>query len=150
TAKCLQEFPILTKTDYRAHEPESLWAVNVDPALRIARATSGSTGEPFQFALDRRALPVIFASHLFYDSWHGLEPFDRYVRIVAPAAPAQLPVNAPAGVKLKGMMTSRLQNLYERFTQEKIFFWQIDAESAETVWRRLEAFRPKFVMGYTS
>lgn len=147
----LRAFPIFTKADYRKCDPEALCAANVEPALRIERKTSGSTGQPFQFSLDRRALPIIFASHLFYDSWHGLEPFDRYIRIVAPAAaPAQLPAGARAVVRLKGMITTRLQNLYERFTQEKIFFWEIDSESAATVWRRIEAFRPKFVMGYTS
>jgi phenylacetate-CoA ligase len=150
-ASDLQAFPVFTKTDYRKYEPEALYATNVEPALRIERKTSGSTGQPFQFSLDRRALPVIFASHLFYDSWHGLEPFDRYLRIVAPAAaPAQLPSGARAGVRLKGMVTSRLQGLYEKLTQEKIFFWEIDSQKAAEVWRRLEAFRPKFVMGYTS
>jgi phenylacetate-CoA ligase len=147
----LQRLPILTKADYQQCEPETLYAANVDPALRIDRKTSGSTGEPFQFSLDRRALPIIFASHLFYDSWYGLEPFDRYVRIVAPVAtPTQLPSDAPAAVRVKGMITTRLQHLYEKFTQEKIFFWGIDSQRAAEVWRRLEAFRPKFVMGYTS
>ena len=145
----LKSFPILTKTDYRQCDPESLYATNVDPGLRIDRKTSGSTGQPFQFSLDRTALPVIFASHLFYDSWHGLEPFDRYVRIVAPAA-AQLQSNASARVKLRSVLTSRLQNFYERLTQEKIFVWEIDSEKAASVWRRLESFRPKFIMGYTS
>lgn len=147
----LQALPILTKDDYRQHEFDEFCAANVDTAWRIDRKTSGSTGQPFKFSLDRRALPVIFGSHLFYDSWHGLEPFDRYIRIVAPAAkPAELPPAASAGIRLRGMLTNRLQNVYERFTQEKIFFWEIDSKSAANVWRRLEAFRPKFVMGYTS
>ena len=151
TASDLNVLPIFTKADYRECEPESLYAANVEPGLRIERKTSGSTGQPFQFSLDRRALPIIFASHLFYDSWHGLEPFDRYVRIVAPAAPpTQSPRTASVGVRMKALVTSRLQNLYEKLTQEKIFFWEIDSQSAATVWRRLEKFRPKFIMGYTS
>lgn len=147
----LQAFPILSKADYQQHESEIFCAINVDPALRIDRKTSGSTGQPFQFSLDRRALPIIFASHLFYDSWHGLEPFDPYARIVSPAASLpQVPSTARAGVKLKAEITSRLQRLYEKFTQEKIFVWEIDSQRAASVWRRLEKFRPKFVMGYTS
>jgi len=148
-------FPILAKADYRQHERqhehEAFCAVNVDPALRIDRKTSGSTGQPFQFSLDRRALPIIFASHLFYDSWHGLELFDPYVRIVSPvASPPQVPNAAPAKLRLKATITSRMQQLYEKFTQEKIFIWEFDAQGAAGVWRRLEKFRPKFVMGYTS
>jgi len=144
-------FPILAKADYRQHEHENFCAANVAAALRIDRKTSGSTGQPFQFSLDRRALPIIFASHLFYDSWHGLEPFDPYVRIVSPVpSPIQLPSTAPAKLRLKATVTSRMQRLYEKYTQEKIFIWEIDSQGAASVWRRLERFRPKFVMGYTS
>ncbi|HEX7774638.1 MAG TPA: hypothetical protein VF435_19600, partial [Pyrinomonadaceae bacterium] len=95
TVSDLRALPIFAKADYRQRAPETLYATNVDPSQRIDRKTSGSTGQPFQFSIDRRALPVIFASHLFYDSWHGLEPFDRYIRIVAPPA-AQPPSNPTA------------------------------------------------------
>ena len=115
---------------------------NVPASLRIERKTSGSTGEPFQFALDRRALPMIFASHLFYDSWHGLNPFDRYLRITAPpAAQGPLPSDASTGVRLKRAITNRLQNLYESWTQEKISLWEVNSKGAESIWRRMETFQ---------
>jgi phenylacetate-CoA ligase len=143
--------PILSKTDYRRHKPSEFYAANVPEYRRLEKATSGSTGEPFSFCLDRRAQPIIFASHLFYDSWHGLQPFDRYIRIVAPAAAqAPLPSNATGAVRLQRAITNRLQNLYESWTQEKISLWEVNSERAESVWRRMEAFRPKFVLGYTS
>jgi phenylacetate-CoA ligase len=147
----LKLLPIFTKSDYRACDPETLYATNIPASLRVDRKTSGSTGEPFQFSLDRRALPTIFASHLFYDSWHGLKPFDRYLRIIAPpAAAAPLPSEASTAVRLQRAVTTRLQNLYESWTQEKISLWEVNSEGAENIWRRMEAFRPKFVMGYTS
>ena len=151
TMNDLRQLPILGKSDYRQCDPEALNAINIPSSLRVQRATSGSTGEPFQFSLDRRALPVIFASHLFYDSWYGFEPFDRYVRIIAPpAAQAPLPSTASASVRLRRAVTSQLQTLYESWTQEKISLWEVNSEGAENIWRRIEAFRPKFVMGYTS
>jgi phenylacetate-CoA ligase len=151
TINDLQQLPILAKSDYRQFEPEALNAGNVSSSLRVPRATSGSTGEPFQFSLDRRALPVIFASHLFYDSWYGFEPFDRYVRIMAPPAPQPpLPSTASTSVKLRRAVTTQLQSLYESLTQKRISLWEVNAEGAENIWRRIEAFRPKFVMGYTS
>lgn len=151
TISDLRALPVFTKADYRECEPETLCATNVPASLRIERKTSGSTGEPFQFSLDRRALPIIFASHLFYDSWHGLQPFDRYLRIIAPpAAQAPLPPDASTSVRLKRALTSQLQTLYESWTQEKISLWEVNSEGAENIWRRIEAFRPKFVMGYTS
>ena len=151
TISDLKALPIFTKSDYRACDPETLYAANVPASLRIDRKTSGSTGEPFQFSIDRRALPTIFASHLFYDSWHGLKPFDRYLRIIAPpAAQAPLPSDASTAVRLQRAVASRLQNLYESWTQEKISLWEVNSEGAENIWRRMEAFKPKFVMGYTS
>ena len=151
TVSDLRSLPIFTKSDYRACDPQVLFATNVPASLRIDRKTSGSTGEPFQFSLDRRALPIIFSSHLFYDSWHGLKPFDRYLRIIAPpAAQGPLPSDASTGVRLQRAITSRLQNLYESWTQEKISLWEVNSEGAENIWRRMEAFQPKFVMGYTS
>ena len=146
----LSLLPVLSKTDYRNHKPEDFYASNIPEYRRLEKTTSGSTGVPFQFCLDRRAMPVVFASHLFYDSWHGLRPFDRYIRIVGiPAAPPQLR-RAPATVRLRRAIVSGLQNLYEGWTQEKFLLSEVDSELAENVWRRMEAFRPKFVMGYTS
>lgn len=146
----LRALPVLEKADYRQCEPEALCAINVEPGLRLERTTSGSTGQPFKFSLDRRALPVIFASHLFYDTWLGLELFDRYIRIVAPTAQNQLPSNASSRSRVQWQITSRLQNFYEKFTQQKLFLLAIDSETARSVWRRFEKFRPKFVMGYSS
>jgi phenylacetate-CoA ligase len=51
---------------------------------------------------------------------------------------------------LQRELTSRLQSFYESWTQEKISLWEVNSESAENIWRRIEAFHPKFVMGYTS
>lgn len=151
TISDLKALPIFTKSDYRACEPETICASNVPASLRIERKTSGSTGEPFQFSLDRRALPIIFSSHLFYDSWHGLKPFDKYLRIIAPpAAQGPLPSDASTSVRFQRAITSRLQNFYESWTQKKISLWEVNTEGAENIWRRIEAFRPKFVMGYTS
>ena len=51
TVSDLRSLPIFTKSDYRACDPELLFATNVPASLRIERKTSGSTGEPFQFSL---------------------------------------------------------------------------------------------------
>ncbi|HKR60141.1 MAG TPA: hypothetical protein VJS64_10445, partial [Pyrinomonadaceae bacterium] len=147
----LAQLPIVGKTAYRAHQMEDFYAENVPAYLRLERATSGSTGEPFAFCLDRRVAPIIFASHLFYDSWFGLRPFDRYVRIMAPpAAVLPLPPGAPAMFRFRQMLSSRVQHLYESWTQRKIGVWDVDSERAHAVWQCIEAFRPDFVMGYTS
>jgi phenylacetate-CoA ligase len=150
-ARDLTVLPVLSKTDYRKRQSEEFYATNTPDYRRLEKTTSGSTGEPFQFCLDRRAMPIIFASHLFYDSWHGLRPFDRYIRIAAtPPTSPSLPSHTPAVIRLRQAITSGLQSLYERWTQERISVWEVDADRALSIWRRIESFHPKFVMGYTS
>jgi phenylacetate-CoA ligase len=150
-AKNLTALPVMRKADYRNHEAEEFYATNIPAYRRLHKSTSGSTGEPFQFCLDRRALPVIFASHLFYDSWYGLRPFDRYIRIAAsPPAPPSISSHTPPGTRLRQSITGTLQSLYEQWTQERISVWEIDAERALSIWKRIEAFRPQYVMGYAS
>ncbi len=147
----LAQLPIAGKALYREREMEAFCAENVPAYRRLERATSGSTGEPFRFCLDRAALPVIFASHILYDSWYDLRPFDRYLRIIAPpAAPSELPSRTPALFRLRQAVTARLQRFYENRTQRKVWLWEVDAARAEEVWRMIEDFKPGFVMAYTS
>ncbi len=147
----LTQLPIVGKAVYRQSGMETFCAEDLPAYRRLERATSGSTGEPFRFCLDRAALPVIFASHLFYDSWYGLRPFDRYVRIMAPpAVPSGLSPPTPFWFRLRQAVTSRLQRFYENRTQRKIWIWEIDEARADEAWRVMEDFRPSFVMGYAS
>ena len=151
SAKDLSQLPVLAKSDYRKSKPEDFYATNIPQYRRLEKTTSGSTGKPFQFCLDRRAMPMVFASHLFYDSWHGLRPFDRYVRIAAsPPAPPSLHSHTPTVTRVRHALTNGLQSLYEKWTQERISVWESDADRALSIWRRIEEFRPRFVMGYTS
>jgi phenylacetate-CoA ligase len=147
----LTRLPIVSKAVYREHFPDQFRAANVPRYRCLRRWTSGSTGAPFPICLDRQALPRIFASHLFYDSWFDLFPFDRYVRIVAPNAPEPpLPADTPVTVRLRQSAMARLQVLYEAWTQKQIPVGQVDGEGAEIVYRGIEAFRPAFVLGYSS
>lgn len=147
----LSHLPIVNKAFYRAQPPTTFEAGNLPAYRQLEKTTSGSTGEPFRFSVDRQALPTIFASHLFYDSWFDLRPFDRYVRIMAPPAEAApLPRQTPAIFRLRQTVTSRLQRFYEERTQRKLWLWEVSATEAEKVWREMESFKPRFVMGYTS
>jgi len=147
----LPRLPIVNKALYRERGMEPFCAGNVPAYRRLERSTSGSTGEPFRFCLDRASLPVIFASHLFYDSWYGLQPFNRYVRIMAPpSSPVDMPSTTPALFRIRQGMTTWLQRLYETRTQRKIWLWEVDEVRAAEVWHEIDAFEPVFVMGYTS
>lgn len=147
----LTRLPIITKTTIREHPPDHFLAANLPPHRRVELATSGSTGEPFKFYLDRQTMPVMFASHHFWDSWFQAGPLDRSVRILAPrASPPPPPASASAAFRLRQWATARLKALYEGWTQEKIWLWEVDGKKAEEVHRRIEAARPCYIVGYTS
>ena len=133
-----QSMPVMNKSAYRSHAPEAFTASNLSAARRLEKATSGSTGVPFRFAVDRAALPIAFASHLSYDSWIGLRPFDRCLRVAVPPPSASPPSGLPW-----------LQDTHERWTQRRISVWDLDAQHVEDLWERIEAFQPAFLFGYT-
>jgi phenylacetate-CoA ligase len=152
TVADLGRLPIMSRATHQQESSERFFAGNLPPHRRLKQSTSGSsTGEPFQFCLDRQAMPVVFASHLYYDGCYGLRPFDRYVRIVLThPTPPPLPSETPVTYRLRQAVTARLKALYEARTQERISVWEVDSEKAEAVYRRIEAFRPDYVLGYTS
>lgn len=151
TFEILKQFPVITKGRYKENPLEYFLADNIPSERRLLWTTSGSTGEPFSFYLDRRAMPQAFANHLFFDSWWGLRPFERYVRIVnPPAAPPRLPAEISAGSRVRWKIANSLKKAYESLTQEKIWVMEVDRDQAEQIYRRIERFRPSFILGYTS
>jgi len=149
--ECLRQFPVLSKSMYRQYPPEHFLAANIPPERRLLWTTSGSTGEPFSFYLDRKAMPVAFAGHLFFDSWYGLRPFGRYVRIVMPpTARPKLASGISVASRVRWKIANRLQHVYESFTQRKICVMDVDRGQVERIYQQLEQFRPSFILGYTS
>ena len=147
----LQQLPIVSKATFRQHPIEQFLAANVPVHRRLEWTTSGSTGEPFKFYLDRQMMPIVFASHLFYDTWFSLNPFDRHIRIMAPpAAEPPLPENTPWTAWLRYKVNSRLQAAYEAKTQRRFSMFDLSGARAEEIYECIETFRPRYVLGYTS
>ena len=82
----LQQFPVLAKADYRQRSLGFFVAMNVPEHRRLLSTTSGSTGEPFKFFLDREAIPLVLATQFYLDETIGLYPFNRLVRIAVPSS----------------------------------------------------------------
>ena len=151
TISDLGQLPIVSKAIFRGRPLDDFLATNVPIHRRLEWTTSGSTGEPFKFYLDRRMMPVVFASHLFYDLWFGFGPFDRYIRIMAPPAEAPaLPEDTPLTARARYAISARLQAKYETWTQKRFSMFDVDAARAEEIYRSIEDFRPKYILGYTS
>ncbi len=147
----LQQLPVVGKSTFREQQAEHFLAANIPAYRRLEWTTSGSTGEPFKFFLDREMMPIVFASHLFYDSWFGFNPFDRYVRIMAPpAAEPALPHDTPSSARARYKIRSWLQSWYEARTQRRFSMFDVDEERVEEIYRCIETFQPAYILGYTS
>ncbi|MBI5851395.1 MAG: phenylacetate--CoA ligase family protein, partial [Planctomycetes bacterium] len=125
----LVRLPVVDKPVFRSRPIEHFLAEGIDEHRRIPYRTSGSTGDPFTFVLDRQAMPVVFASHLFFDSIYGLDPFDRSVRLQGPfAADPPLPVG-------------------ERTTLRRMVTLEATPERLRSL---IDDFAPVYLLGYTS
>ena len=144
----LQRLPVVDKSVFRSRPAADFLAEGLPVHRQLPFTTSGSTGDPFRFVLDRRAMGIVFASHLFFDSWYDLDPFDRSVRIQGPpSAEPALPRGTPWRARLRAGATRRMQACYERTTQRRLS--TLDA-SPERVQALLESFRPDYLLGYTA
>lgn len=147
----LRQLPVVDKATYREGPAEMFLAEDTGPHRRLEYTTSGSTGEPLRFFLDRKCGPLVYASHMYYDSCFGLKPFDRFVRFMAP--PAQEPdisSEAPASFRLRQGVSRRLQALHERLTQRRFSMFDVDPSRIEEIHEVLVRFKPAYLMGYTS
>jgi len=150
-AVALGAFPITTKRDLLEAARQAVLAEGLPPDRCLPRSTSGSTGEPFEFCLDRQALPVIFASHVFYDRSCGLELGDKRINVVAPiAGRPDPPRGAPASLRIRNAVVQRLRDAYEARTHRQLGVDDVTFAAALRFWHEVEVFRPTFVVGYSS
>ncbi len=147
----LRRLPVVDKAVYRSRPEGAFLAEDLGEHRRLRYTTSGSTGEPFPFHLDRQAMPLVFASHLYYDDCFGIGPFDRCVRIMAPPADEPpFPPGTPWSFRVKQRVSSRLQSMHERMTLRRFSMFDVTPESVERIHDEIERFRADYVMGYTS
>ena len=66
------------------------------------------------------------------------------------AAEPELPRDTPFSALIRYKLRSSLQSAYEKRTQLRFSTFQIDPASIVDIYRKIDAFRPKFVLGYTS
>jgi phenylacetate-CoA ligase len=84
TLSALSRVPIVTKTDLRASFPDRTLAEGVPAARRWKASTSGSTGVPFEFYVDRAGMDSWLASHLFFLDWIGAAIWTPRIDIFGP------------------------------------------------------------------
>jgi phenylacetate-CoA ligase len=88
TLSDLPRLPITRKTDLRAGFPARVVADNLPKKRRHKALTSGSSGLPFEFYIDRTGLDGRLSSYLFFFwEWAGVAPWDTRV-VVANRVPS--------------------------------------------------------------
>src|SRR5688572_12141457 len=80
----MARIPVTTKADLRRRFPEGVTAENLPARRRRPRATSGSTGLPFQFFRDWAAFDLSVASYIFFLEWAGSAFWHTRVAVASP------------------------------------------------------------------
>ncbi len=81
----LARLPVTTKADLRAALPEGALAAGLPASRRLLARTSGSTGQPLEFYLDRTDVDIRRGSYLFFREWAGAPPWYTRVLVAIPS-----------------------------------------------------------------
>jgi phenylacetate-CoA ligase len=84
TVEDLARVPITTKADLRRRFPDGVSAENLPARRRMRGVTSGSTGQPFEFFLDRAAADTWTGAYLFFLEWAGTAFWHTEIVIASP------------------------------------------------------------------
>ena len=84
TVDDLARVPITTKAALRRRFPDGVSAENLPARRRMRGVTSGSTGQPLEFYLDRAAADTWTGAYLFFLEWAGTAFWHTEVVIASP------------------------------------------------------------------
>jgi phenylacetate-CoA ligase len=128
----LKKIPVLTKDDIRKNLPD-LIARNVPRSEMIESHSSGSTGEPVKYYIDKKSYSAGWAQTFRCWGWAGFQLGDPYVKISL------------------NPRTSSLKKIQDRLLQSKYVFAAGITDS--TIEREIDAirqFNPKIIRNYAS
>jgi len=128
----LKKIPVLTKDDIRKNLPD-LIARNIRPSDRIESHSSGSTGEPLKYYIDKRSYSAGWAQTFRCWSWAGFQLGDPYVKISL------------------NPRTSMVKKIQDRVLQTKYVFAMgiTDTTIAQEI-EKIREFNPKIIRNYAS
>jgi phenylacetate-CoA ligase len=101
----LARLPLSSKADLRAGFPDRVLAANLPARRRLPASTSGSTGLPFEFYLDRAGVDRWLASYLLFWEWSGVPAGSPIGQVVISL---RLTSQAASSARLAGAIRSLL------------------------------------------
>lgn len=147
----LQQFPILTKTDIRNNYLNLLKARNISEDRFVLTRTSGSTGMPTQFFVDKSAFHIKQASRFLFDYWAGIRPASRRVWLSNPRIADNLSNSKTTSVslmstikKMGGRIITGAEDIYH------IPSFNIDYTNVVEIIKDIIEFNPDYIHTYAS
>jgi len=145
----LARIPIIGKYELKNNFSEAI-AGNVPGYRRFLGRTSGSTGEPFQFYQDTYAGPMNLASFWLFNSWFGVKPLSKYVRISSPQYPSGTYVKPSfSSLSFDGLVRTML-NLGPLYPKYHISALEVTPENTLSIVSKINEYRPQYFEGYVS
>lgn len=147
----LQKFPIVTKKEFKQYFPKYTKAKDMPNERCYLGSTSGSTGTPFQFFVDRESKDIRLASRIFFNYWAGISPVSRRVWICSP----RLNKNSLVKNKLQNMVFSKIKGKIAGFLlgykeSKHISSFGITNDNLKEIIDLLSHYNPDYVEGYAS
>jgi len=124
----LQKIPVINKDDFRKHPPEYYHTRNISRRNIIRLNSSGSTGEPFTYYIDREAFSMNYASAIRGWYWMGYRLGDTYAKL------SQNP-RSGYGKKIQDMFTRSLYLFIRDLTKENLLkvLYRLNNEQPEYI-----------------
>jgi phenylacetate-CoA ligase len=125
--------PAFSKHDLRDHYPEGCTSRIIDRSEWIQNRTSGSSGTPFDFIMDKSLTGRKISNYFRNMIWAGISPGDKYIKLWGPA---------DEDVKKKAFTKYMLRRL-------ELSCFDLD-DNKDAYYDAIRRYRPKAIEAYPS
>lgn len=131
TTNDLKKLPILTKELIKENFPDNIVAKSIPVKQRMVTASSGSTGEPLQYYITKKAWGFAIACTLRGWYWMGYQLGDKYVKL------SQNP---------RDSQNKKIQDRI--FRCKYLFSQQLTNENFKNIIDEIQKYQPLIIRGY--
>jgi phenylacetate-CoA ligase len=129
----MRKIPVTTKEDFRKNFPDKVTAKNVDKKNFMLNSTSGSTGTPFAFYIDKQLIEMERAHLQRGYSWAGLSFGERFISLWGPH---------------NVTFAKRITEFFKR--RKMLSAFEMNDEKMSCYVDEISRYRPKIIEAYVS
>ncbi len=138
STKDLSKLPVLIKDEVKANFPTDIAAKNYVNRPRLLYSSSGSTGEPVQYFIDKNAKSWKWASVFRSWRWAGFDLGKRYSTLWG----------SPITIEQHTKLSKRIQDFMMRHLW--LSAYNMTEETLSLYIEKLRKFKPEIIRGYAS